>query len=547
MQSKKIIKEKTKKLNIYDYPGFSQDSNYIALNREYRKNLEFNAEDDPELQGLLMSMSADDILFFFNTFLFTYNPRETVTHIPFVTFPFQDDYIIKVRDAIENGEDVFTDKSRDMGVTWVILGIFLWGWRFHGWELRIGSRTRDYVDKGGDMNSLFEKVRYMIERLPDWMLPYGFNKKRGTDYNSMLKLVNPEGGKNAMVGEATGPNFGRGGRSKAIFYDEFAVWNSAEEAWTAGADTTNCRIVVGTPMGKGNKFADIKFDEQLDIHKFSLHWKLHPFKDEAWYKEECSRRTPEEVAQELDISYESSTSGRVYDNFNEVPLGEGPEFEYDHKKPLYVVWDFAEGGKDPVAILWIQVADDGTIIIVDCFQEEHYDINYFGTLISGELDSKYNYTAKALEGLERRKHWKKGVHIGDPYSGNKTIPVLGTTIKKELEKHGIYMVLQVNENTVKGRIAKAQILFQRTRINLRCKEAIDAFQNSRWPSRDSQSNMTTAIKKPVHNKYSHFRTAFEYFADWLDTSSTSKRKKKRFYKQTSKFSGYKDSYKYLKR
>jgi len=46
----------------------------------------------------------------------------------------------------------------------MILAVFIWGWLFHGWELRVGSRNRDYVDKGGDMNSLFEKIAKELQK-----------------------------------------------------------------------------------------------------------------------------------------------------------------------------------------------------------------------------------------------------------------------------------------------------------------------------------------------------------------------------------------------
>lgn len=529
--------------NSYKYVAFGADTKDIL---NYRQKVENKVLDSPDMQSLIMSMCADDILFWFNTFVYTYNPRLSIPHIPFTTYSYQDEYILALVHAIENGEDFFTDKSRDMGVTWIVLAVFLWGWRFHGWELRVGSRTKDYVDKGGDMNSLFEKMRYMLERLPEWMLPHKFKNERGSKFNSFCKLINPVN-KNAIIGEATSPHFGRGGRSKAIFYDEFAVWNCAEEAWKAGADTTNCRVVVSTPAGRGNKFADIKYDENLDINRFSLHWTLHPLKDEKWYNEECKRRTAEEIAQELDISYEASTSGRVYENFHEVPLGDGPEFDYDARMPLFCTWDFGEGGQDPNSIMWLQQdLDTGNIRIIDNYSRSNLDINYFGTVITGILDSEFSYDAAALQGIERRKHWKKATHIGDPYNGDKVTFVNNTTIKKELEKHGIYMNLDRGCNSVKERIEKGARLFKRTRIHTRCKGAIDSFQNSRWPNRDRQSQSTAPVRKPVHNEYSHYRTGWEYFADFED-GYKKKRRKPRFYQKTSGSSGYRDGYKKLLR
>ena len=526
----------------YSYKGFKLGTDYVTANLDYRKSVSNKSLDDIKVQALLMSMSKDDVLFWINTFVWTFNPRLDFPHIPFITYPFQDEFILQVVDAIEKGEDLFADKSRDMGVSWMVLAAFVWGWLFQGWELRVGSRNRDYVDKGGDMNSLFEKMRYILDRLPEWMLPYKFKNERGTIYNSAAKLVNPVS-KNTIVGEATSPNFARGGRSKAILYDEFAFWLCADEAWTAGADTTNSRIVVSTPQGKGNKFADLKFDEHLKLNRISLHWRLHPLKDEAWYLDECSRRSPEEIAQELDISYEASASNKVYEIFQKVPIGATPDFDYDNRLPLYVGWDFGEGGKDDTAMIWVQFDPvTSEIRVIDCYSKNYMDINYFATLATGELDSKFTYDSEALYGVERRKGWKQAIHVGDPYNGNKTTPTM-TSIKKELQAHGIYVNLDRGCNDVPERIRIASMLMTNLKVHERCKPYIDAMQNARYPKRDRLSDSTTSNKKPVHNHTSHYRTATEYLFEYLAGYKQKNRKRGRVIQTSSSSCGYKDRFK----
>ena len=108
----------------------------------------------------------------------------------------------------------------------------------------------------------------------------------------------------------------------------------AEAAWTATADVTGCRIPVSSAQGSGNKFAQLAKGTKETIKKITLHWTLHPNKakdayyidgeekipvdklDSAfgiwksgkemrspWYDDEASRRTPEDLAQEVDIDY----------------------------------------------------------------------------------------------------------------------------------------------------------------------------------------------------------------------------------------------------
>lgn len=63
----------------------------------------------------------EDPIFFFNMFLWTYNPRLDKPHVPFITYPYQDDFIKQIIDAVETGIDVRVEKSRDMGLSWTML------------------------------------------------------------------------------------------------------------------------------------------------------------------------------------------------------------------------------------------------------------------------------------------------------------------------------------------------------------------------------------------------------------------------------------------
>ncbi|NCA81074.1 MAG: hypothetical protein EOM76_13030, partial [Sphingobacteriia bacterium] len=63
-------------------------------------------------------------------------------------------------------------------------------------------------------------------------------------------------------------------------------------------------IVHNTPDGKYNVYGKINTNHpdysHLDIEKIRLHWREHPEKTQEWYDGELRRRTPEDVARELD-------------------------------------------------------------------------------------------------------------------------------------------------------------------------------------------------------------------------------------------------------
>jgi hypothetical protein len=67
-----------------------------------------------ENAATLWKMCSEDILFYLNLFVLTYDPRLTNTPaVPFNTYPFQDRFILDMVDALGN-EDLLLEKSRDM-------------------------------------------------------------------------------------------------------------------------------------------------------------------------------------------------------------------------------------------------------------------------------------------------------------------------------------------------------------------------------------------------------------------------------------------------
>lgn len=258
--------------------------------------------------------------------------------------------MLTIQRAIESQEDLLIEKTRDMGVSWMALYGFQHAWLFRdGADFRCGSRKEEYVDRPGDIDTLFEKLRFNLRHQPAFLYPSGFSWNIHSTY---MKLINPEN-KNAIVGESANADFGSGGRRRAVLMDEYSKWEPkiAEAAWTSTADVTKCRIAVSTPKGAGNKFASLAKGTKEKIKKLTLHWTLHPEKNKGayiirkdgtqdpidlsdprmafkvwqenrgqkapaplrggivrsnYYDAECERRNDADIAQELDIDYLSS-------------------------------------------------------------------------------------------------------------------------------------------------------------------------------------------------------------------------------------------------
>jgi hypothetical protein len=323
---------------ILSQPSITDWPREFQSNLEYRSRLLDACEVDMELRAYVIKMCKIDILFWLDIFAWTKDPRQANDILPFICYDYQRTTIKDIERHIDEGKDLLIEKSRDMGVSWMILYVYMHKWLFEpGSDFRVGSRKEDFVDKINDIDTLIEKVRFNINRMPQWLLPKGFNPNEHLAY---MRIINPENG-NAIIGESANAYFASGGRRKSILIDEFPKWDDAiaDAAWTATADASPCRIVASTPVGSGNKFADLALGTHERIDKITLHWTLHPDKSKnayyiedgrqipvhdsitafnmwksgvrvrsPWYDAECERRSEQDIAQELDIDYLKSGS-----------------------------------------------------------------------------------------------------------------------------------------------------------------------------------------------------------------------------------------------
>lgn len=256
-------------------------------------------------------MCKRDPVFYIDTFVWTFNPKDEGTHtiVPFITWPIQELAVAKIMDALGK-HDLLIEKSRDMGVSWLILLCFLHQWQFMDMQsFLLGSRKEELVDKIGDPRCLFWKMDFAIRRMPSWLVPPLQRKK--------LSLINLANG-STIDGESTNSDFARGDRRRAIMLDEFAAVDEGEEILSSSGDATNCRIFNSTPKGTGNSF----YTQHVMMPKdqiINMHWSTHPSKAadsyrdrktgkirSPWYDAQCKRRSPQQVAQELDIDFMGS-------------------------------------------------------------------------------------------------------------------------------------------------------------------------------------------------------------------------------------------------
>jgi hypothetical protein len=253
-----------------------------------------------------MERSRRDVISWCNDWVWTYDPKKLGTpFLPFDLFPRQKEYLAWLTARVELGEEGVADKSRDVGFTWLNMTFTVHRWLFYpGFKSTFGANKQQLVDELGDPDSIFEKGRMLIARLPPWQLPRGFDAIKHLLH---ARFINPENG-NVIDGES-GDQMGRGGRSSIYIIDEAAFVERAERVEAATLATTNVRIWVSTANGPGGVFARKRHSGLLPV--FTFHYRDDPRKDAAWATRMKARTEPHIWASEYEIDYSASVEGLV--------------------------------------------------------------------------------------------------------------------------------------------------------------------------------------------------------------------------------------------
>lgn len=294
---------------------------------------------------------------------------------------------------------------------------------------------------------------------------------------------------------------------------------NAAQINTAASRATPCRIFNSTPQGQGNEYYRIRKKVEVEYKAFGakeieekdlafrwhrLHWSEHPFYTNDWYNLQKAGMTPEQVAQELDINYNASVIGRVYTNFNTDTY----EVKYDPNLPIYIAIDNSHGGVDPHAVVVCQI--DGHYWNVIDYLELNCSVTEIAQMFGKE--PKLRMDDKTLSFYKRYMDYKPPTFISDPYDTHATLNQ--STIFDEYMKCGICLNTPADRDK-KNQIMRTSANLYRYRMNEDSIDLISAIANSRYPEIKENSNRTRPSDLPVHDQFSHGRTAIEYLTVYL--------------------------------
>jgi phage terminase large subunit len=264
--------------------------------------------------GLLAAMRMhyrENPIDFIEDWFVTFDPRNVTKKLPalmpLVLFPRQKEFLHWVLDMMRRAEFGLSDKSRDMGLSWMLVSLATaLGLTSDGVTVGFGSRKEALVDKAGDPDCLFYKIRMLLANIPVEFRGGWVETQRQCSTHMLITI--PETGA-VFRGEA-GDNIGRGGRTTVYFVDEAAFLERPHLIDAALSQNTNCRIDISSVNGYDNPFAEKR--HSWEPHRiFTFHWHDDPRKDDAWYEKQKRNLNPLIVAQEIDLSYSASKSGVV--------------------------------------------------------------------------------------------------------------------------------------------------------------------------------------------------------------------------------------------
>ena len=167
----------------------------------------------------------------------------------FALFPKQREMVAWIMGCLADRKPGVVVKSRDVGASWVTMALLCALCIFRtGFAAGVGSAVEIKIDRSGDPDTLFYKIRSFLEHLPP-----EFNGGFNLDQCSADKRVSFPLTGSSITGEA-GDQAGRGGRKTMYIVDESAHFEHPKIIDKNLSRNTNCRIDLSSVNGMNNSF-----------------------------------------------------------------------------------------------------------------------------------------------------------------------------------------------------------------------------------------------------------------------------------------------------
>jgi hypothetical protein len=348
----------------------------------------FNAcTDNPEMQARELAICEADPAYFVAMYCWIDEPRPRHgedPYKPFIPSAAQVDYVQWMHRHIASPEpfDGYTSKSRGWGATRIVVaGVVTYGWRFRTWRGLVVSRKEDLVDKPLDLNSMLGYADFVIDHLPPWMIPEGYDPR----YHRLRNMIkNPATG-SQVTGESTTTKAGRGARATYAIVDEAAFVPDFVMTIGTLSGTTDHRFALSTEaFEEGFEWFNAWKNYEHDPDKVKqLNWWDNPWFDEYWLAEEEARweHDPDGFVREVMRDPYAGFGQAVYPIAADLPA---IDFTWDPDAYLLVGIDW--GRADDTAIVFAQftgTGDDRKLVWLECYKKNLMPGEFYAHILTG--------------------------------------------------------------------------------------------------------------------------------------------------------------------
>ena len=448
--------------------------------------------------------------------------------------------------------NVHDEKSRQMGETWSLSWLLLWALIYHGESAGLAVHQKgSKVDDGGNAStpeSIFGRIRFMAESRtreggstwPENLHPRSLLTFRGGDSSRIVNRLNQA----RLTGATATEDPGRGGTYTHVLIDEAArlPWGHAAQASLRSACPRG-RFYVSTPNGEDNLFYDLQNPRRKGYIYLRHHWSIHPVYGAGahiagddpvcalcagtrakirwdaenpkshrypgqitspWYDEAVLDLTDEQVAAELDISYERSLEARVYPEFQEE-IHVLPAIPFDPLRGLEFSWDF---GADTTAIgIWQDFGDFyGKIGELEAHDTVPEDV---AAALKETLADLGVPISQLTTGI-----LSQHLAIGDPSGANRERD-LGSYFQ-DYRRLGFTILAQRNRVATTIWAVKRLLMGRPKPVRYSaatCPKTISHLKANRWPT-DRQGNRKVGAPYPENDRHNHMMRADAYLIAW---------------------------------
>jgi hypothetical protein len=480
---------------------------------------------------------------------------------PFILFPFQVRFMRWIQHIMEQEDrgrgDGVIEKSRDMGATNLLCTFAVHQFIFQDvFVCGFISRNYDQVYKKNSSDTIFYKLQAQLGledsvpvdlRLPAFLRPKGFVKD---DHVAPGAIKNPEEGKTCyLIGETTTKLSGVSGRATMRVNDEAARFDSFGDAYANQQATTDHRFSLSSAdISHGPAFYNLaRLGQECELAPdrdgpsfMRLEWHLHPFHTPEWFKQQKARAMaagdPYKFAREYEIDYFAEQGDLVYPRFKQMGTKHVP---YNPNGGMMYCW-IDNGIRDPAVFIYVQEdVTNGFYNVVDCFEGKTGDgVEFYASVITGTyLSGDYQYNYDEYAGIHQFMEFAQSItqpirYVGDPaghqkngLTGEKSTwyKALAAAVK-EVSGKSIHVNSITAENarthTVRNQAVNELLPRMQFHNNLGGAHVLHCLKNSKY-SRPTRGREVAEPTKPIHDEFSHARSAVEFGCVWVSRMTRS--------------------------